>query len=202
MKPDTRGEKVVAVTDSSDVRIGVILGSTRPGRNGKPVADWVLGRAGGRPGATYELVDLADYPLPHLDEPMPPSMRQYSKEHTREWARTIDSYDGFIFVTPEYNHSTSGVLKNAIDYLYSEWNNKAAAFVSYGSLGGARAIEHLRGVCAELQIAHVRQQLSFSLYHDFENFTIFKPHPQHDAAAEVLFGQVESWARAMRTVRA
>jgi NAD(P)H-dependent FMN reductase len=186
---------------SDELRIAVILGSTRPGRNGKAVADWVMGRAGGRPGVNYELVDLADYALPHLDEPMPPAARQYSKEHTKAWAATIASYDGFVFVTPEYNHSTSGVLKNAIDYLYGEWNNKAAAFVSYGSLGGARAIEHLRGVCSELQIAHVRQQLSFSLYSDFENFSIFKPQSQHDAAAEVLFEQVEAWAWALRPVR-
>ena len=132
---------------------------------------------------------------------MPPEFRQYSKAHTKAWASTIDSYDGFVFVTPEYNHSTSGVLKNAIDYLYAEWNNKAAAFVSYGSVGGARAIEHLRGVCSELQIAHVRQQLSFSLFSDFESFSVFKPQPQHDAGAEVLFSQVEVWARALRAVR-
>jgi len=186
----------------TELKIAVILGSTRPGRNGKAVAEWVMGRAASRPDVTYELVDLADYPLPHLDEPMPPSFRQYSKDHTKAWANTIAAYDGFVFVTPEYNHSTSGVLKNAIDYLYGEWNNKAAAFVSYGSLGGSRAIEHLRGVCSELQIAHVRQQLSFSLYNDFENFSNFKPQPMHDAGAEAMFGQVEAWARALCSVRA
>lgn len=106
---------------------------------------------------------------------------------TRQAIRTkIASYGGYIFVTPEYNHSTSGVLKNAIDYLYGEWNNKAAAFVSYGPLGGARAIEHLRAICSELQIAHVRQQLSFSVFTDFENFATFALGPQHDAAATTL----------------
>ena len=186
----------------SDLKIAVILGSTRPGRNGKAVADWVLEKASARTGATYELVDLLDHPLPHLDEAIPPSMGQYAGEHTKAWASTIASYDGFVFVTPEYNHSTSGVLKNAIDYLYGEWNNKAAGFVAYGSLGGARAIEHLRGVCSELQIAHVRQQLSFSLFTDFENFSTFKPAALHDDAATVLFDQLESWAGALRTVRA
>jgi NAD(P)H-dependent FMN reductase len=83
------------------------------------------------------------------------------------------------------------VLKNAIDYLYAEWNNKAAAFVSYGSLGGARAIEHLRAICSELQIAHVRQQLSFSLFNDFQNISDFNPATLHDDAAEVLFGQLD-----------
>lgn len=186
----------------SELTIAIILGSTRPGRNGKAVADWVLEKAKGRAQADYELVDLAEYPLPHLDEAMPPSMGQYEGEHTKAWAAKIASYDGFVFVTPEYNHSTSGVLKNAIDYLYAEWTNKAAAFVSYGSLGGARAIEHLRAVCSELQIAHVRQQLSFSLFTDFENFSVFKPAALHDDAATTLFDQLETWTRALKTVRA
>lgn len=185
----------------SNLKIAVILGSTRPGRNGKAVAEWVLTKAKERAGADYELIDLLDYPLPHLDEPMPPSRGAYAGEHTKAWAAKIGQYDGFIFVTPEYNHSTSGVLKNAIDYLYAEWNNKAAAFVSYGSLGGTRAIEHLRAISSELQIAHVRQQLSFSVFTDFENFKTFNPAAQHDAAASVLFDQLESWAGAMKTIR-
>jgi NAD(P)H-dependent FMN reductase len=185
----------------SDLKIAIILGSTRPGRNGKAVADWVVDKAEARTSADYELVDLIDYPLPHLDEPIPPAAGQYVGEHTKAWAAKIGSYDGFIFVTPEYNHSTSGVLKNAIDYLHAEWNNKAAAFVSYGGLGGARAIEHLRAICSELQIAHVRQQLSFSMFTDFENFSSFTPGPQHADAANALFDQLESWTRAMNTVR-
>ena len=185
----------------SDLKIAIILGSTRPGRNGKAVADWVLAQAQHRTGATYELVDLLDYPLPHLDESIPPSVGQYAGEHTKAWAEKIAEYDGFVFVTPEYNHSTSGVLKNAIDYLYAEWNNKAAGFVSYGSLGGARAIEHLRGISAELQIATVRQQLSFSMFTDFENFSEFRPGPQHEAAATVLFDQLESWTGALKRIR-
>jgi NAD(P)H-dependent FMN reductase len=184
-----------------DLRIAIILGSTRPGRKGKSVADWVADKAAERTTAEYELVDLADNPLPHIDEPMPPTLGQYAGEHTKAWAEKIASYDGFVFVTPEYNHSTSGVLKNAIDYLYAEWNNKAAAFVSYGSLGGARAIEHLRGITSELQIAHVRQQLSFSMFTDFENFSTFSPGPQHDEAAVTLFDELESWTRAMKGVR-
>jgi NAD(P)H-dependent FMN reductase len=94
------------------------------------------------------------------------------------------------------------VLKNAIDYLSAEWNNKAAAFVSYGAVGGARAIEHLRAICSELQIAHVRQQLSFSMFTDFENFSVFAPGPQSAGAADVLFDQLESWAAAMKSLRA
>jgi NAD(P)H-dependent FMN reductase len=185
----------------AEMKIAIILGSTRPGRNGAGVADWVLEKSRARTEAQYELVDLADHPLPHMDEPMPPSLGQYAGEHTKEWAQKIGAYDGYVFVTPEYNHSTSGVLKNAIDYLYGEWNNKAAAFVSYGSVGGARAIEHLRAICSELQIAHVRQQLSFSMWTDFENFSKFAPGPQHSEAVVVLFDQLESWTRAMQMVR-
>jgi NAD(P)H-dependent FMN reductase len=186
----------------ADLKIAIILGSTRPGRNGAAVAEWVLGRTGSREGADYELIDLKDFPLPHLDEALPPSMGQYAGAHTRRWAETIAKYDGFVFVTPEYNHSTSGVLKNAIDYLYGEWNNKAAAFVSYGSLSGARAVEHLRAIASELQIAHVRQQLSFSLSTDFENWSTFKPGPQYEPAADTMFDQLEAWTAAMKSVRA
>src|SRR6201981_1134049 len=134
-------------------RIGIILGSTRPNRNGEQVAKWVYHFAAQRPDAEYELVDLRDYQLPHLDEPLPPSMGQYQNEHTKAWADKIASFDGFIMVTPEYNHSTSGVLKNAIDYLYAEWNNKAVGFVSYGGGRGARGGEPLRLAGGELQNA-------------------------------------------------
>ncbi|KAA9084118.1 NADPH-dependent FMN reductase [Microbacterium radiodurans] len=185
----------------SDLRIAVILGSTRPGRNGAAVADWVMAQAAGR-SATYELVDLADFPLPFLDEPTPPSFGQYQNDHTRAWAEKIAGYDGFVFVTPEYNHSTSAVLKNAIDFIYAEWNNKAAAFVAWGSLGGSRAIEHLRGISAELQIADVRQQLSFSLFTDFEDFSTFTPGDQHLDAAQTMFDQLEAWAGALKPLRA
>lgn len=184
----------------SDLRIAIIIGSTRPGRNSEAVARWVLEKSAGRPAA-YEVIDLVDHPLPLLDEATPPSFGQYEGEHTKKWAATIAQYDGFVFVSPEYNHSTSAVLKNAIDYLYAEWNNKAAAFVSYGSLGGARAIEHLRGISSELQMAHVRQQLSFSLFTDFENFSTFAPGPQHEESARTLFEQLESWAGALKPLR-
>jgi NAD(P)H-dependent FMN reductase len=183
-------------------RIAIILGSTRPGRNGEAVARWVFDIAKQRSDAEYELVDIADFALPHLDEAAPPSLGMYTQPHTKAWAEKIASFDGYVFVTPEYNHSTSGVLKNAIDYLYAEWNNKAAAFVSYGSLSGARAVEHLRAIASELQIAHVRQQLSFSLFTDFENWSTFTPGPQYEAAADTMFDQLETWTAAMKSVRA
>ena len=183
------------------VKIAVILGSTRPGRNGEAVAQWVLQQAGRRQDAQFELVDIASFNLPLLDEPVPPSMGQYSKPHTQAWAAKIASFDGFILVTPEYNHGTSGALKNALDYLYKEWNNKAAGFVSYGSAGGARAVEHLRGIMAELQVATVRNQVMFSLFTDFENFSNFKPDPRHEPELAAMLDQLIPWCTALRGLR-
>jgi NAD(P)H-dependent FMN reductase len=182
-------------------RIGIILGSTRPNRIGEQVAKWVYDTTPRRSDAEFELIDLRDYPLPHLDEPLPPSMGQYHNEHTKRWANTIASFDGFIMVTPEYNHSTSGVLKNALDYLYAEWNNKAAGFVSYGFAGGARAAEHLRLVCGELQIADVRHQVTLSLLSEFENYTVLKPSDHNTAALDILVDQVVAWSTALAPLR-
>jgi NAD(P)H-dependent FMN reductase len=183
-------------------KVGIILGSTRPGRNGEAVARWVYDIASKRDDAEFELVDLADYPLPHLDEPVPPSLGQYTKPHTKEWAAKIASFDAYVFVTPEYNHSTSGALKNAIDYLYQEWNNKAAGFVSYGSVGGTRAVEHLRLIMGELQVADVRAQVALSLYTDFENFSVFRPGELHEQALSTVLDQVIAWGGALKAVRA
>jgi NAD(P)H-dependent FMN reductase len=182
-------------------KVAIILGSTRPGRNGEAVARWVNDLASKRTDAEFELVDIATYNLPHLDEAIPASMGQYANEHTKEWAAKIASFDAYIFVTPEYNHSTSGALKNAIDYLYGEWNNKAAGFVSYGSLGGARAVEHLRLIMAELQVATVRAQVALSLHTDFENYSVFKPAPMHEDALNTVFDQTIAWGRALETLR-
>jgi len=182
-------------------RIGIILGSTRPNRNGEQVAKWVYETAALRSDADFELVDLRDYPLPHLDEPLPPSMGQYQNDHTKEWSDKIASFDGFVIVTPEYNHSTSGVLKNAIDYLYAEWNDKAVGFVSYGAVGGARAAEQLRLISGELQMADVRQQVALSLLTDFENYSVFKPSAYHVAALNTLLDQVVAWSSALAPLR-
>src|SRR5258708_36118124 len=147
----------------SDLKIAVILGSTRPGRNGKAVADWVVDQAKDRAGATYDLLDLADYPLPHLDEALPPTFGQYAGDHTKAWAEKIAAYDGFVFVSPEYNHSTSGVLKNAIEYLYAEWNNKAVGLVSYGAVAGPTAAHPLPLFPATPQPPDLRHQHALPL---------------------------------------
>lgn len=183
------------------LKIAIIIGSTRPGRIGEAVGKWVYEQSKSRTDAEFELVDIVDYNLPLLDEPYPPMMNQYSKEHTKVWAKKIGEFDGYIFVTPEYNHSPCAALKNAIDYLNVEWNNKAAGFVSYGSEGGARAVEHLRQVFGELRVATVRDQVLLSLYTDFIDMNEFDPDPRHKEEAQLLFDSVISWSKALKTIR-
>ena len=184
------------------IKVGIILGSTRPGRRGEGVARWVFEQASKRTDAQFELVDLQDFNLPLLDEGQPPAKMQYEHEHTKVWSTKISSLDAYVFVTPEYNHSIPGALKNAIDYLYREWNNKAAGFVSYGGgAGGTRAVEHLRLVMGELMVADVRAQVALSLFTDFENFTTFKPMPQQEKSLTTLLDQVIAWGEALRPLR-
>ena len=184
------------------LKVAIVVGSTRPGRKAEAVAKWVHQIANTRNDAEYEIVDIEHYKLPLLDEPVPPSMNQYKNPHTHAWAEKIGSFDAFVFVTPEYNHGTSGALKNAIDFLFKEWNNKAAGFVGYGSVGGVRAVESLRLVMGEIMIADVRPQVALSLFSDFENFTTFKPAPHHDKAVHAMRDQVISWGEALKPLRA
>ncbi|NMR28252.1 NADPH-dependent FMN reductase [Crystallibacter degradans] len=183
-------------------KIAIVTGSTRPGRNNKGVADWVLSQTAGRTDAEFELVDIADFNLPLLDEAYPAAYQNYQNDHTKTWSAKINEFDGFIFVTGEYNHTLTPALANALSYLNVEFNNKAAGIVSYGSMGGARAAEHLRNVLSELQIAHVRNQVMFSLFTDFENFSEFKPTEQNAGTLAPMIDQLVPWTRAMESVRA
>jgi NAD(P)H-dependent FMN reductase len=183
------------------IKLAIVIGSTRPGRKAEAVAHWVWEIVKKRDDAEFELVDIQDFNLPLLDEAMPPSMARYSQPHTKAWAAKIASFDGYVFVTPEYNHGPSGALKNAMDYLYREWNNKAAGFVGYGSAGGTRAVEQLRLVMSELQVADVRAQVMLSLFTDFENFTTFKPAPMHEKSVNTMLDQLIAWSGALKTLR-
>ena len=183
------------------IKIAIILGSTRPNRNGKAVTKWVYEIAQKRTDAEFELVDIKDFNLPLLDEPAPPIMGQYSKPHTKAWAAKIDSFDAYVFVTPEYNHGTSGALKNAIDFLFAEWSNKAAGFVSYGGASGARAVEQLRLNLAEVRMATVRNQVLFSMYTDFENFSVFKPDSHKEESVNAMLDELIAWGGALKTLR-
>ena len=184
------------------LKIAIIVGSTRPGRKAEAVSKWVYEFAKTRNDAEYEVVDIADFNLPLLDEPVPPLMGKYQNPHTQAWSAKIDAFDGFVFVTPEYNHGTSGALKNAIDFLWKEWNHKAAGIVSYGGAGGARAAEQLRLVMGELMVADVRSQVLLSLHNDFENYTTFKPGPHHERSVHTMLDEVVAWSGALKTLRA
>lgn len=183
------------------INVAIVIGSTRPGRVGEGVGKWVFEIAQKRQDAKFELVDVADYNLPLLDEPVPPSMGQYSQDHTKRWAAKIAEFDAFVFVTAEYNHGIPGALKNAIDFLFAEWNNKVAGFVGYGSAGGVRAVEQLRLVMAEVQVATVRNQVILSLRDDFENYSAFKPREFHEKALGDVIDQVIAWGGALRGLR-
>ena len=183
------------------LKVAIILGSTRPGRKSEAVGRWVHALATQRTDASFELVDLRDFNLPLLDEPTPPSQRKYTQPHTLAWSAKVESFDAYVFVTPEYNHSTTGALKNALDFVYHEWTNKAAGFVSYGSAGGVRAVEQLRLILAELQVATVRNQVMLSLFTDFENYTTFKPDPRHEKSVTGMLDQLVSWGTALKTTR-
>ncbi|MEU2282980.1 NAD(P)H-dependent oxidoreductase [Streptomyces sp. NPDC013178] len=184
------------------ITIAVILASTRPGRSGAAVAHWVMKHASQRDDARFELVDLAEVDLPPLDEPRGPRSGQYTHEHTRSWAQTIAGYDGFLFVTPEYNHSAPGSLKNALDRLYAEWNNKAAGFVSYGVYGGVCAVDSLRPVLSHLEIADVGAQVALSMHTDFTNYTDFTPAERQTAELAETLDQLIAWSAALAPLRA
>ncbi|WP_320064909.1 NAD(P)H-dependent oxidoreductase [Micromonospora sp. RTGN7] len=183
------------------ISIGVIIGSTRPGRKAEAVARWVRDIAAQRGDVTVELVDLADHALPRLNSPLPPSMAPSTDPEVRRWAARIAAFDAYVFVTPEYNHSVPGVLKDAIDHLYPEWTNKAAGLVSYGVHGGASAAEHLRLVLAQVEIADVRSQVSLSLVTDFVGFQHFRPGPAQATAVGGMLDQVVAWGGALRGLR-
>lgn len=184
------------------IRTAIIVGSTRPGRNAFDVARWVHEHASHRNDLNVELVDLAEVALPHLDEPVPAALSaDYRQPHTRDWSATVKRFDAFIFVTPEYNHGAPGVLKSAIDFLFEEWHDKAAGFVSYGLHGGVRAVEHLRLVMAEVKVADVRSQVALSLFADFKDMSELQPGPHHVPVLERMLDELVGWGGALKQLR-
>ncbi|MCR8630604.1 NADPH-dependent FMN reductase [Paenibacillus radicis (ex Xue et al. 2023)] len=178
----------------SKLNIGIILGSTRQGRVSPQVGEWVKSIADKRGDANYEIVDIADFKLPLFGE-------SDATEQATNWNTKLASLDGFVFIVQEYNHSISASLKNSLDYAREAWNNKAAGIVSYGSVGGARAAEHLRGILGELSVADVRVHPALSLFTDFENGTVFKPADLHLTNVNGMLDQVLAWSGALKTLR-
>src|SRR3954447_3277072 len=189
------GSKQEEAVKVEKLNIGIILGSTREGRLSPQVGEWVKTLADKRGDANYEIVDIADFNLPFL------GTTDGTEPGIAAWNQKLDSLDGFVFVVQEYNHSITGALKNALDFAREAWNDKAAGIVSYGSTGGARAAEHLRGILGELKVADVRTHPTLSLFTDFENGSVFKPAELHFTNVNAMLDEVNTWGGALKTIR-
>ena len=194
------------MTDQNKLKIQVILGSTRQGRFSDKPGKWILAEAQKKDGVEAELVDLRDFPLPFFDEPMGPASLQgkYSTEIAAQWAKKVAEADAYIIAAPEYNHGYPAVLKNALDYAYSEWNNKPIGFVSWGGVAGARSVEQLREVAIELQMAPIRNAVHipsfWTLLDEKGNLKADALDPMNDSAGKML-DQLIWWAKALKTAR-
>lgn len=177
------------------MKIGIVIGSVREGRNGKQVGDWIYEQALKRTDAsvTYELVDLKEYDLP--------LMGTKESADIARWSEKMASFDGYVFITAEYNRLVPGAFKNALDYLKPEVQNKAVAFVGYGGFGGLAAIESLRVATSEQQLAGVQAQVNFLLTNDFENMNKLVPKPYHEKSLNNMLDQLLSWSKALKGVR-
>lgn len=184
-------------------RLMVIIASSRPGRAGGAVAEWFTGRARAHGGFDVVVADLAELALPMLDEPNHPRLRQYTKEHTREWSEQVDAADAFVFVTPEYNHGYPASLKNAIDYLHHEWRDKPVGFVSYGGVAaGTRAMQQLRQVVTALKLVPASDAVNIPFFTQFiDESGELRPNDVMDEAAGTLLDELVRLDSALRTLR-
>ncbi|MFL6060436.1 MAG: NADPH-dependent FMN reductase [Marmoricola sp.] len=184
------------------MKIAIIVGSTRPGRKGSTVAEWVRQRADKRDDAEFEVVEIDDFDLPLLAEETVPAAadREYEVPQTRAWSRKIDEFDGFVWVTPEYNHGVPAAMKNALDVLGPEWNNKSVAFVSYGANEGVRAVEQWRTIVANLMMQATRAQLTFSSFTEWVDGS-FEPDDRREEELETMLDQLVELTRALAPLR-
>jgi NAD(P)H-dependent FMN reductase len=181
----------------------IVIGSTRPGRAGLPIAQWFAARAKDHGGFDVNVVDLADLGLPLLDEPNHPRLRQYTRQHTKDWSAIIDAADALVFVTPEYNHGYPASLKNALDYLHQEWQHKPAGFVSYGGVaGGTRAVQQLKQVVSALRMLPVTDSVNIPYYTQFldSNGTL-QASPAMEQAAGAMLDELVRTEAALRPLR-
>jgi NAD(P)H-dependent FMN reductase len=187
--------------------ISVIVGSTREGRFSEKPAKWILQHLKNREAVDARLLDLRDFPMPFFDQPVTPATPgrpPYANEVVQRWTAAIAQSDGFVFVTPEYNYGSPAVLKNAIDWVYPEWNRKAAAFVSYGSAMGARGIQQLRLTAIEVQLAPIRSSVHIpvaTLLTHYQGGDVDAGLAELDARAETLIDELLWWTAALKTAR-
>ncbi|MDY0372458.1 MAG: NAD(P)H-dependent oxidoreductase [Sphaerochaetaceae bacterium] len=188
----------------SNPRIGIIISSTRKARLGEQAADYLMKIASKRDDLSFEVIDLRNYPMPFFNELGHISAVPTSDPIARKWQKKLAEFDGFIFVTAEYNDSIPGVLKNALDYAYLEWIRKPAAFFAYGSLGGSRAVHQLRQICIELQMAPLRiathlQGVDF--FSVMEGKKEFKDFPYLEPLITDMLDNLAWWTRALKHAR-
>jgi NAD(P)H-dependent FMN reductase len=184
-------------------RLHVIVASTRPGRAGRGIAEWFAARAGQHGGFQVQIVDLAEVNLPLLDEPHHPSLRRYVHQHTRDWSATIDAADAFVLVMPEYNFGFNAPLKNAIDYLYREWQYKPVGFVSYGmTSAGLRAVQMIKQVVTTLKMVPVTDAVAIHLRQSLDADGQLQPDELMESNANAMLDELERLAPALAPLRA
>jgi NAD(P)H-dependent FMN reductase len=198
----TEHEQEVATVVQPVLRI--IIGSTRPGRVGPAVAEWIAQRAREHGGFDVQVTDLAEINLPMFDEPNHPRLQRYVHQHTKDWSALVAGSDAFIFVTPEYNYGFNAALKNAIDYLHNEWGNKAAGIVSYGGVAaGTRATQMLKQVLSAVRVAPVMDAVNIPFVRDLlDSDGRFKPTELLEASATAMLDELLRWTEALRPLRA
>jgi NAD(P)H-dependent FMN reductase len=180
----------------------IIVGSTRPGRAGLPIAQWFLGRALAHGGFDNTLVDLAEVDLPMLNEPHLPRLRQYTHQHTRDWSAVVEAADAVVFVTPEYNFSYPAAVKNALDYLHQEWHYKPVGFVSYGgTAAGTRAVQQLKQVVTTLRMFPVFESVNIPWHPQFLRDGTFHADAGMDQAAKAMLEELVRTEEALRILR-
>jgi NAD(P)H-dependent FMN reductase len=198
---------VTLETVPSLVRIGVVIGSTRQQRFAEYPARWIADLLGQQPGVEVQVLDLRDFDLPNYDETIAPAMmgeQSYEDSRVARWTQAVEAQDGFILVGPEYNHGYSAVLKNALDYVYQGWNRKPVAFIGYGNLGGARAIEQLRQVTVELQMVPLAAAVHLPLAPIIAHFTggdVTTTLPESNDKAAAMIADLLWWTRALKAAR-
>lgn len=184
-------------------KIKIIVGSVREKRFAQQPAEWIAAEAKKLTEFDVEILDLKDYPMPFFEEPVSPSYitEPYKHPIVAKWTKKIEEADGFIIVAAEYNHGYTAVLKNALDYVYKEWHNKPVAFVGYGSVGGARAVEQLRQVAVELHMTPIREAVHIVAYWNMldEQGKLKTESLVHSATA--MLAQLKWWTKALKVAR-
>ena len=184
------------------LRLNIVIASTRPGRVGATVGKWFHDVARKHGSFEAHLVDLADFKLPVYDEPRHPRLQEYEREHTRRWAESVGSADAFVLVTPEYNHGPTPALLNALDFVYTEWNYKPAAFVSYGGIsGGMRAVQVTKLTLTTLKMVPILEAVTIPTVAEHLEDGNFVPTEIHVQSADALLNELQRWAEALKPMR-